>query len=448
MGLTRDMVRIIRAKPVTEEDLNWAAFFVLDTLACGLGALKTPPARMLEAVAPPQTADTPRRAFYVGGLAHILEMDDLHRNSVTHPGSVVIPAAWAVAEHQRAGGRAFLKAVLAGYEACCRIGMAVGKAHYRIWHNTSTCGPFGSAMAVADLLGLDEDQTVWALGNAGTQSSGLWQFLESGAMSKHLHTARGAESGVLAAYLAREGFTGPEEILEGAKGFFAGLCPDPVPGAVTAEPDAPWELVRTSIKPWPCCRHTHPTIDAAIELHGKLAGAEVKAISVGAYKAALDVCDRPNPQDPYSAKFSLQHTVAIALAEGKVAQSSFDTQARARAASLRSRASVFRSPEVDGAYPDAWGTEVIVETADGRTLKAARRECKGDPENPVTAKELAVKARALLVEGGMAEAAADQFIADVAALVEDMPVADLGLFPRCGRAEAKQAASPKLARSA
>ncbi|QEX20939.1 hypothetical protein FRZ61_08590 [Hypericibacter adhaerens] len=430
MSLTRDLVRLIRAKPVSEEDLRWSALFVLDTLCCALGALKTEPARMLRAVAPPESGDTARRAFYLGGLAHILEMDDLHRQSVVHPGSVVIPAAWALAEERNLGGRAFLKAVLAGYEACCRVGMAVGKAHYRIWHNTSTCGPFGSAMASAELIGLTEDEAVWALGNAGTQSSGLWEFLAAGAMSKHLHTARAAESGVLAALLAKEGFTGSDRILEGEKGFFAGLCPDPVPAAVTADPEAPWELVRTSIKPWPCCRHTHPTIDAAIALHGELKGAVPARITVGTYQAALDVCDRPQPEDPYSAKFSLQHCVAIALMDGRVVQSSFGPEARARAAELRKKVEIARSPSIDAAYPDAWGADVSVETTDGRKFNALRRACKGDPENPVTSAELAVKGRMLLTEGGMTPAEADGFIASVEALTEDRPVASLGLFRR------------------
>ena len=128
MSLTRHLVRLIRQKEVARSDLDWAALFVLDTLSCALGALRTEPARMLGAVAPPESGDTARRAFYLGGLSHILEMDDLHRESVTHPGCVVIPAAWAIAEERDLGGRAFLKAVLTGYEACCRIGMAVGKA--------------------------------------------------------------------------------------------------------------------------------------------------------------------------------------------------------------------------------------------------------------------------------------------------------------------------------
>ncbi|WP_137389426.1 MmgE/PrpD family protein [Rhodoligotrophos defluvii] len=444
MSLTRSLVHLVRDKHITEADFEWASLFVLDTLACALGALKTEPARILATVAPPARGDTGRRAFYLGGLCHILEMDDLHRDSVTHPGCVVIPAAWAVAEEHDLRGRAFLKAVLAGYEACCRVGMAVGKAHYRVWHNTSTCGPFGSAMAAAELLGLTGDQAVWALGNAGTQSSGLWEFLASGAMSKHLHTARGAESGVLAAQLAREGFTGPERILEGEKGFFAGFCRDPVPAAVTAAPEQSWQLTRTSIKPWPCCRHTHPAIDAAIGLHSELGGAEIARVTVGAYQAALDVCDRPQPEDPYSAKFSLQHCVAIALKDGRVDQASFDAASRSRMAGERPKVALSVAPGVDSAYPRSWGAEITVETADGRKLHASRREAKGDPENPVGPEELSVKARALLLDGGMAAGEANALIGKILALPTDIPVRDLELFAP-GRAGE---AAPPLARSA
>ena len=428
MSLTRDLTRLIAAKAVTEADLAMAALFVLDTVACALGARATDPGRMLTAVAPPESADTARRAFHFGGLAHILEMDDLHRESVTHPGSVVIPAAWTLAERDGLGGRAFLAAVLAGYEACCRIGMSVGRAHYRVWHNTATCGPFGAAMAAARILDLSEERTVWALGNAGTQSSGLWEFLATGAMSKHLHTARAAEAGVLAALLAREGFTGPDTILEGEKGFFAGLCPDPVPEAVTAGPGRPWALTTTSIKPWPCCRHTHPVIDAALALHAELGGAAVSEVRVATYRAALDVCDRPDPRDPYAARFSLQHCVAAALTDGAVTRESFDGHARSRLADARAAATIALSPGIDAAYPDAWGADVRVTTADGRTLQAVRHDARGDPGNPLSADEIATKAHGLMTDGGMAPADAGALVAAILALVDDRPVASLGLF--------------------
>lgn len=443
MTLTSELITLIRNKPVERADLEAAALFVLDTFACALGAQGTEPARMLRAVAPPEHGDVARRAFFVGGLAHILEMDDLHRDSVTHPGSIVVPAAWAVADDRGLGGQAFLRAVLAGYEACCRVGMSVGKEHYRVWHNTSTCGPFGSAMAVADLIGLSDEQAVWALGNAGTQSSGLWQFLESGSMSKHLHTARGSESGLLAALLAAEGFTGAPDILEGTKGFYAGLCKDPIPAAITAGPGRPWELTDTSIKPWPCCRHTHPTIDAAIGLSAEIGGVPIRWVTVGAYQAALDVCDRPDPENAYGAKFSLQHCTAIALVEGRVDLGSFDAAARERVAETRAKVELKRSATVDSSYPAAWGTELRVETADGRVLEARRKDAKGDPENPVTPAELSVKAKMLLSGGGMAEADADRLIASVLDLVDDRPVRDLGLFPPASRG-----AQPRRARIA
>lgn len=429
MTLSRRLVTLIRSKPVGEADLHQAVLFVLDTLACALGARDSAPALMLERVAPPLQSDMARRAFFLGGIAHILEVDDLHRASVTHPGCVVVPAAWAIADAHDLGGRAFLAAVLAGYEACTRVGMAVGKAHYRVWHNTSTCGPFGSAMAAADLLGLDETRTVWALGNAGTQASGLWEFLSAGAMSKHLHTARAAESGVLAALLAREGFTGAETILEGDKGFFKGLCPDPVPAALLAAPDGPWELTRTSIKPWPCCRHTHPSIDAAIELGRKLAGREIARAEVGTYRAALDVCDRPDPIDAYGAKFSLQHCVAVALHDGRVDQASFGEARRAAMAALRAKVALVIAPGVDAAYPDAWGTALRVEAADGQVFETARKHCRGDPENPVSEADLVEKATSLLASGPDGAAAARALVEAVRGLLDDRPVRSLGLFP-------------------
>jgi 2-methylcitrate dehydratase PrpD len=428
MSLTRKLTQLIRAKPVSDKDMELASLFVLDTLACAFGALQTEPARMLKAVVQPETTDTRMRAFYLAGLAHILELDDLHRDSITHPGSVVVPAAWAIAHDLDLSGRAFLRSVLTGYEAMCRVGMSVGKEHYKVWHNTSTCGPFGSAFAVADLLGLNENQTVWALGNAGTQSSGLWEFLATGAMSKHLHTARAAESGILAAQLAKEGFTGPERILEGEKGFYAGLCSDFVPEAVVASPGRPWQLINTSIKPWPCCRHTHPAIDASLALHRHLGGAEIKTVSVGTYQAALDVCNRPMPEDPYSAKFSLQHTVAIALADGRVVQSSFDTDARKRITAERGKVTATVSPSIDSAYPKAWGAAITVETVDGRRLQEIRRQAKGDPEKPLTATELAEKARIQMAEAGIPRERYEGLTTLILDLPNDRPIRALGLF--------------------
>ena len=400
-SLTEQLVSLIRAKPITDDDRDSAARFLLDTVANALAARNTAPGRMLRAWFTQQGNDAGRQAFLIGGLSHILEMDDLHRASVTHPGCVVVPAALALAQRKHCSGPALLDAIIRGYEAVARIGMAVGPAHYRIWHSTATCGPFGAAIAAADLLGLDKSQTVHALGNAGTQASGLWQFIETGAMSKHLHAGRAAEAGVTAAELAALGFTGPPAILEGAKGLFAGACPDPDPAAITRDPGAPWQLRATSIKPWPCCRHTHPAIDAAIELHGRLGGAVPQAIDVATYGAALEVCDRPAPANEYAAKFSLQHCVALALADGRVGFGSFDEAARNRLAPLSRRVALRKAEPFAAAYPRHWGAGIALKLPDGRELTATRKACKGDPDQPLGDAEMIAKAELLLGHGGI-----------------------------------------------
>jgi len=418
-SLTEQLVTLIRAKPISDEDRESAARFLLDTVANALGGRNTEPGRMLRAWFARQGADAGRQAFLIGGLAHILEMDDLHRRSVTHPGCVVVPAALALALRERCSGPAVLDAVLRGYEAVARIGMAVGPAHYRIWHSTATCGPFGAAMAAADLLGLDDSRTVHALGNAGTQASGLWQFIETGAMSKHLHAGRAAEAGVTAAELAALGFTGSPAILEGAKGLFAGACPDADPSAVMRDPEAPWQLHATSIKPWPCCRHTHPAIDAAIELHGRLGGAKPRAIEVATYRAALEVCDRPAPDSEYGAKFSLQHCAAIALTDGRIGFGSFDEGARDRLAALSKRVSLRAAEPFISAYPKSWGAEITLEMEDGSELIATRAACKGDPDRPLGDTELIAKAELLLAHGGIEGAQAQRITDGLLALSRD-----------------------------
>jgi 2-methylcitrate dehydratase PrpD len=401
--LTQGLVELIRSRPVSRNDLDVMALFVLDGLANMLAGRNTEPGRILLAWSRGRQGDAGRRALLMGGLMHVLEVDDLHRASVTHPGCTVIPAALALAQSTGADAGTFLRAVLHGFEAITRVGMAVGQQHYKIWHNTATCGPYGAAMAAAAVLGLDDRQTVHALGNAGTQSAGLWEFLSTGAMSKHLHAGRAAEAGVVSAELAAEGFTGPPAILEGPQGFFAGACPDPDPGAVLRAPDAPWQVHLNSIKPWPSCRHTHPSIDAALELSGKIDPAAIAAIDISTYQAAVDLCDRAAPDNLYEAKFSLQHCVASALATGEVRFGSFEVEPRVALAPLRDISTARAGEPYRGAYPKSWGSEITVTLKDGSKIAAARKDCKGDPELPVTRDELIAKARDLLSFGGVGD---------------------------------------------
>lgn len=237
--------------PVTPDVLDAATLatarrFVLDWLASALAGTATDAGRILIAEGETRGAgpasvlglaagrDPETAALVNGGLSHIVEMDDLDRASVVHPGTVVIPAALAAAETIGADGRAFLTAVVVGYEAALRVGAAVGRSHYAYFHNTATCGVFGAAAAVGSLHGLDAEALTWAFGNAGSIAGGLWQFNRDGAMTKHLHAGRAAANGLLAARLAARGFTGARAILEGPQGFFAAMSRDADPARVVA----------------------------------------------------------------------------------------------------------------------------------------------------------------------------------------------------------------------
>ncbi len=416
-SLTEHLAQHLLTKPITDTDRRMAAAFVLDAVANALGGRASEPGRIVRAwyrsLDPTAVGarDPGREAFVMGALTHILEVDDLHRASVVHPGCVVVPAAWAAARHTVADGTAFLDAVIRGFEACCRIGMGVGPAHYKTWHNTATCGPFGAAAAVGSLLTLDAPALVHALGNAGTQSAGLWEFLDTGAMSKHLHAGRAAEAGFLAASLAAHGFTGPPKILEGERGFFQGACPDAEPDRVLSDLEAPWQIHLTSIKPWPSCRHTHPAIDAAQDIRAQIAARDQGADQIGAvhvrsYDAALALCDRIAPTSDYEAKFSLQHCVAAALGQDQVDFTAFDAEARKALAPLRARVTVMTEPLYQAAYPTAWGSAVSVTLRDGTRLDARRTHAKGDPEARLSIAELSEKAQMLFDHGAVANGAA------------------------------------------
>jgi len=409
--LTQSLIAYIRGKPVSQQNLHTAALFTLDAIANCVAGRNSAPGEILRHWHGSEIRDTARRAFLMGGLTHIQETDDLHRSSVTHPGCVVVPAVLAVGARKQASGKDLLAAVLQGFEAMCRIGNAVGPTHYKVWHNTATCGPFGAAMAVAALMDLDDDQCMHALGNAGTQSAGLWEFLETGAMSKHLHAGRAAEAGVVAAELAMKGFTGPPAILEGNKGFFAGACPDADPAKVLVCPDEGWQLSQTSIKPWPCCRHTHPCIDAALALHDNLKNESISVIEARVYQATLDVCNRPEPGSEYEGKFSIQHCIAAAIEDGAVTFESFSAESSQRLADTRRKVQAAIAEPYKSAYPDQyWGGSVSVTTGSGRTTIESRQACKGDPEAALTTEEMVNKARQLMMYGGMDNAAADALI--------------------------------------
>ncbi|WP_345551211.1 MmgE/PrpD family protein [Microbulbifer aestuariivivens] len=342
---------------------------------------------------------------YQGALGSVSEMDDLHRTSTLHPGPVIIPAAITVAEMVQAKPRALLESIVVGYEAMIRIGRALGRDHYALYHSTSTCGSFGAAAAAAHLLQLTPQETVWALANAGSRTGGFWQMRHEAVETKHLHNAAAAHAGVQAALLASEQLRGPASLLEGTQGFFAATSSQAVPLAVIDNATDHWLLYQCSFKPWPACRHTHAAIDAVRALDG-LAVADIAALEIGTYADALQFCDRPQPLSPAEARFSLQHCVAVALLYGEPTIAHFepDYLQREEVAALRSRVKLQVSDVHQAAYPAHFGATVNVSLSNGGKRDITLHDAWGDPEWPLSAEDIIAKARKLFAAAGVADA--------------------------------------------
>jgi len=346
-------------------------------------------------------SDASRSSAHMAALvnaaaSHVVEMDDLHKASILHPAAPVIPAALAMAEREGASGREFLAAIVVGYEVAIRVGEAMGPSHYQFWHTTGTCGTFGAAAAVAKILGLSKPEVAMALGSAGTQAAGLWEFLSDGAMSKQLHPAKAAADGLLTALLAEQGFTAATRIFEGEKGFCRAMAEEFDLSRLTQGlGSTPPRILSTSFKAHAACYHIHSAIDAVLEIRRKhsLQPMDVERVQIALYPAALDLLERVKPKDPYAAKFSIPFCVATALVYGQVGLSAF-TADRLEDPKIRGiirRISLVRDAELGKVYPDRWPAVVEIRTRVGQTHAARVDFPKGDPKNPMSQEELVAK---------------------------------------------------------
>jgi 2-methylcitrate dehydratase PrpD len=362
-------------------------------------------------VLPDRGSTSPFFAALVNAASsHVVEQDDVHNGAVFHPGTVVFPAVLALAQAEKRSGKEFLLAAIAGYETGIRVGEFLGQSHYSVFHTTGTAGTLASAAATAKLLGFDADRTQHALGSAGTQAAGLWEFLRDAADSKQLHTAKAAADGLLATCLAREGMTGARRILEGAQGMAAGMSRDADPPKITDRLGARWAITETSYKWHASCRHTHPAADALLDLlrRERLGHEQVAQVTARVHQAAIDVLGPVvHPQTVHQAKFSMGTVLGLVAVHGKAGLDEFEELALAdpRVAAFRDRVRMVQDDEVEAAYPQRWIGKVEVRTADGRTLVARVEVPKGDPGNPLTREELEAKAiRLARFRGGATEA--------------------------------------------
>lgn len=325
-----------------------------------------------------------------GMMGHALELDDVHTGSKSHIGTVVVETAWTLAEAMKESGKNFLEAVIVGYEIMARVGIAMDviSNRKRGWHGTGIIGTFGAAAAAGHLLGLTEDQMVSAFGMAGTQSSGLWAFLEEGSTCKKLHPARAAVNGLTAAMLARAGMTGPEHILDARDGGLYRAVSDSFRMELLTEGlGTKYEILEIDKKPYPCCRTTHHAIDAALALREHTDWKSIEKIVVETYEVGVLQCGSSvYPQSPVDAKFSIPYTVAAALVRGKVSLAEFteavvnDEQIR----KLAQKVSVVSDQLFSERYPKRWGCRMRIIQTDGSEMVKQIDDMSGSWACPLT----------------------------------------------------------------
>jgi len=351
---------------------------------------------------------------YLAALAnaaasHVAEQDDVHNGSVFHPATVVFPPALATAQAIGASGKQFLAACVAGYEVGIRVGEFLGRSHYKVFHTTGTAGTLASAAAVGKLLGLDAQQMRHAFGSAGTQSAGLWEFLRTAADSKQLHTAHASAAGLMAAYLAKDGFTGADRIFDGPQGMAAGMSSDADARKLADGLGARWATIETSFKYHACCRHTHPAADALAKVmqDNHLEPADIARVITHVHQGAIDVLGPVvDPATVHQSKFSMGTVLALVAHYRHAGLPEFDKHFRDDdIVKFREKVEMVLDPEVDGAYPRRWIGKVTVHTNDGRVLHGRVDEPKGDPGNTLSRDEITGKAMQLAAfSGGATEA--------------------------------------------
>lgn len=344
-----------------------------------------------------------RTAVFLNAMmAHILELDDVHTQSKTHIGTVVIPAAWGMAEALGAGMEELLEAVVCGYETMARIGTGFGVSSHRNkgWHVTGTAGTFGAAAACGKLLGLDEKQLAAAFGLAGTQSSGTWAFLSDGATNKVLHPARAAACGLESCLLVLGGMRGSAHILDAADGGIFPMMSDAWDySRLNRGLGQVYEILSMDKKPYPCCRSTHCAIDGALLLRDQYAlkPEDINAVYVRTYLVGLKQCGLTEssrfPKLPTDAKFSTPYTVARALEQGSVGLSDFLPQAIAspKTSALAQKVTVLEDKAFTARYPDHWGCRVDIQTNSGASYFTEIPDASGSVWSPLSARQLKEK---------------------------------------------------------
>jgi 2-methylcitrate dehydratase PrpD len=414
----------LRSEDLPDEVLDRARYFLLDYLAVTMRGSREESARavqrMVKQAAPSTAAPNSATVFGTqirtlpgfaalanGTASHSIEMDDTHSGGSIHLGATMFSVALALVEAlPEAQGEAFLPAVVAGYEAAARIAMAAQpQEQYALgFHPTATCGVFGAAVTASKLLGVTAEQTLNAVGIAGSMAAGSMEFLAEGSWTKRIHPGLAAQNGIHAALLAAEEFTGPQHILEGRDGFLHGYSRHALPERLTAALGQSFEILHTAVKPHACCRYMQGPIDAILELvrEHRMTPGQIDKIEIAMLEAGWGIVCEPreskyHPQSVVDAQFSMPFGAAVAVVCGSAGLDQFSMeQIRSpQITEVMNRVVLMKDSEIEKTFPQEWPARVTIHASGGQAYEAFVRYPKGDPENPLTSAEMAEKFRSL-----------------------------------------------------
>lgn len=378
---------------------------------------------------------TPQAAALLGGAAaHSLDFDDTHAPAQLHPGAAVIPAALAAAQMAGSTTRELLVGIVVGYEVMIRVALGLVPLLHsqRGYHLSATAGVFGATAAAGRLLGLTPAQMEHAFGTALSESAGTGQFVVNGAWTKRFHVGNAAAGGLLAAVLARRGYTGAAQAFEGQEGFFKVYSPAPQPEAAVQGLGTVWETMQSGLKPYPCCRGIHAPLDAVMALHARhpIDISKIESVRVGLAKRSVYVVGEPqarrrNPQNVVDCQFSTHLCVAVALKTGHMGWDDYEPAlADSEIRALMQRIDVYEDAQCEAAFPQAFSGVVDIHTTDGQHWREFVHMPRGEPDTMLTAAELRSKFSLLVRESLDAEGEAGLFEA-IQRMPEGRPLTDL-----------------------
>jgi len=346
--------------------------------------------------------------FINASVGNILELDDVHRTSIIHPGDTIIPAAIATSSSTNIDILNFLKAIIIGYDTAIRMGNCLGFDHYKLFYSSATCGVFGAAAASSYILNFKNDQNTKLQNlNASIQlstmtSSGIWQCRKGDGEAKQYALSNASRSGITSAFLAQSNAKTPVDMIEGELGFLRGFSKN-IDYKELIKVSDKHLIDEVSNKPWPACRHSHPVIGVSLDLKKdidikKLKIDDISQIEIETYQAAIDFCNKPSPKNDIEGKFSLQHCCALSLLYENILEDYFKEKFLNNdlVKEIRNKIKIISNKDMTHNFPNKYSASLTINFKNGFSLNKLNDHAKGDPENPMTEKEICDKALNLI----------------------------------------------------